>query len=71
MKTKHYVLFRIFTSLLFLYAGIGHLLNEGKISQDLPVLFNTGGIPATFIFNEAGELIKQHNGADDYNTDEY
>ena len=40
-------------------------------SQDLPVLFNTGGIPATFIFNETGELIKQHNGADDYDTDEY
>ena len=35
MKTKHYVLFRIFTSLLFLYAGIGHLLNEGKILSKL------------------------------------
>ena len=35
MKTKHYILFRIFTSLLFLYAGIGHLLNEGKILAKL------------------------------------
>ena len=35
MKTKQYVLFRIFTSLLFLYAGIGHLLNEGKILSKL------------------------------------
>ncbi len=35
MKTKHYVLFRIFTSLLFLYAGTGHLLNEGKILSKL------------------------------------
>ena len=40
-------------------------------AQELPALFNTGGIPATFIFNEAGELIKQNNGADDYDTDEY
>lgn len=35
MKTKHYILFRIFTSLLFLYAGIGHLLNERKILSKL------------------------------------
>lgn len=40
-------------------------------AQQLPALFNTDGIPATFIFNEAGELIKQNNGADDYDTDEY
>ncbi len=40
-------------------------------AQQLPALFNTGGIPATFIFNEAGELIKQNSGADDYDTDEY
>ena len=35
MKTKHYLLFRIFTSLIFLYAGIGHLLNEDKILSKL------------------------------------
>ena len=40
-------------------------------AQQLPALFNTGGIPATFIFNEAGELIKQHSGADNYDTNEY
>ena len=40
-------------------------------AEKLPALFNTDGIPATFIFNEAGDLIKQNNGADDYNTDPY
>jgi thiol-disulfide isomerase/thioredoxin len=40
-------------------------------SDNLPDLFNVRGIPATFIFNEKGELIKQHEGADDYNTDAY
>lgn len=35
MKIKHYVLFRVFTSLLFLYAGVGHLVNEGKILSKL------------------------------------
>ncbi len=37
----------------------------------LPALFNTDGIPATFIFNENGDLVKQNNGLDDYDTDEY
>ena len=40
-------------------------------AEKLPALFNTDGIPATFIFNENGDLVKQNNGADDYNTDEY
>jgi thiol-disulfide isomerase/thioredoxin len=39
--------------------------------EKLPAIFNTDGIPATFIFNEEGELIKQNNGADDYSTDAY
>ena len=40
-------------------------------TQPLPDLFNTGGIPVTFIFNEKGELIKQNNGVEDYDTIEY
>ena len=40
-------------------------------AEKLPALFNTDGIPATFIFNENGDLVKQNNGADDYDTDEY
>lgn len=40
-------------------------------AEKLPAMFNTDGIPATFIFNEKGELIKQNNGADDYDTEEY
>lgn len=39
--------------------------------ESLPKLFNVGGIPATFIFNEKGELIKEIDGEADYNTDEY
>lgn len=31
MKKQHYVLFRILTSLIFLYAGIGHVLQADKI----------------------------------------
>ncbi len=40
-------------------------------AEKLPDLFNTDGIPATFIFNEKGDLVKQNNGADDYGTNEY
>lgn len=40
-------------------------------SENLPPLFNVQGIPATFIFNEAGELIQQIEGGDDYNTPRY
>ncbi len=38
---------------------------------NLPAMFNTGGIPATFIFNEKGELIKVNKGMDDYDTKSY
>lgn len=31
MKKQHYVLFRILTSLIFLYAGIGHVLQADKL----------------------------------------
>ncbi len=31
MISKHYIFFRIFTSIIFLYAGAGHLLNKEKI----------------------------------------
>ncbi len=34
-------------------------------AESLPKMFSTDGIPATFIFNEKGELVKQNNGADD------
>jgi hypothetical protein len=40
-------------------------------AENLPELFKTDGIPATFIFDENGNLIKQNNGAADYNTDVY
>ncbi|MGZ8551292.1 MAG: TlpA family protein disulfide reductase, partial [Chitinophagaceae bacterium] len=40
-------------------------------AEKLPALFVTEGIPATFIFDENGNLIKQNNGADNYNTDYY
>ena len=40
-------------------------------TTDLPELFNVRGIPATFIFNEQGQLIKSTEGADNYDTDAY
>ena len=40
-------------------------------AENLPDMFNTEGIPATFIFNENGELIKANMGAEDYNTQSY
>ena len=40
-------------------------------AEKLPALFKTDGIPATFIFNENGDLVKQNNGSDDYNRDVY
>lgn len=40
-------------------------------AENLPALFNVQGIPATFIFNENGELIKQIEGSDNYDTKEY
>jgi thiol-disulfide isomerase/thioredoxin len=40
-------------------------------AEKLPALFNVEGIPVTFIFNEQGQLVKQVNGSEDYNTDKY
>lgn len=40
-------------------------------TENLPQLFNVQGIPATFIFNEQGELIQRIDGGDDYDTDRY
>ena len=40
-------------------------------TEQPPAIFNTDGIPATFIFNEKGELIKQNTGAEDYDTNAY
>lgn len=40
-------------------------------AENLPAMFNTDGIPATFIFNEKGELIKANTGGDDYDTAGY
>lgn len=39
--------------------------------SDLPPLFSVNGIPTTFIFDEGGKLIAQHDGSQDYNTDEF
>jgi thiol-disulfide isomerase/thioredoxin len=40
-------------------------------AADLPPLFTVNGIPTTFIFNEEGQLIAQHEGSENYNTAEY
>lgn len=40
-------------------------------AENLPSLFNVQGIPATFIFNEAGVLIRQIEGGEDFNTKQY
>ena len=40
-------------------------------AQNLPELLNTESIPATYIFNENGELVKHNIGTDDYSRDEY
>lgn len=37
-------------------------------TADLPDIFNVPGIPATFFFNEKGEMIKEIVGTEDYNT---
>jgi thiol-disulfide isomerase/thioredoxin len=39
--------------------------------ENLPAVFNTQVIPATFIFDERGMLVKQINGSDDYDTRAY
>jgi thiol-disulfide isomerase/thioredoxin len=40
-------------------------------ADNLPQMFNTEGIPATFIFDENGELIKANMGAENYDTKAY
>jgi thiol-disulfide isomerase/thioredoxin len=40
-------------------------------TENPPALFNVQGIPATFIFDEKGELIKQIEGMEDYDSKEY
>ncbi len=40
-------------------------------AESLPSLFGVDAIPATFIFDEKGELIRQNSGSEDYNTDAY
>lgn len=39
--------------------------------ENPPALFNVQGIPATFIFNEDGELVKRIDGSENYDTKEY
>ena len=40
-------------------------------AENPPSLFNVQGIPATFIFNESGELVKKIEGSENYDTKEY
>jgi thiol-disulfide isomerase/thioredoxin len=40
-------------------------------TENPPALFNVQGIPATFIFNENGELLKRIDGSENYDTREY
>jgi thiol-disulfide isomerase/thioredoxin len=40
-------------------------------TENLPALFNVQGIPATFIFNEKGDLLNRIEGATDYDTDQF
>jgi thiol-disulfide isomerase/thioredoxin len=40
-------------------------------SSTLPQLFNVQGIPATFIFNEKGELLHRQDGAANYDSQEF
>lgn len=40
-------------------------------AEGLPELFNVPGIPATFIFNEQGQLIEHVEGSDNYDSEKY
>ena len=40
-------------------------------AERLPLLFQVQGIPATFIFDESGEMIKRVDGGENYDTKEY
>lgn len=56
----------------FAYANRNHIkLPVFYPAENLPAVFNTDAIPATFIFNEKGELIHKQIGSVDYNTKEY
>lgn len=53
-------------------------INSSKIklpfyypAGNLPSLFNVPGIPATFIFDEQGKLIRKIEGGSDYDSDEF
>jgi thiol-disulfide isomerase/thioredoxin len=58
-------------------AGANFALNKKLVApvyfpeEQLPRLFQVQGIPATFIFDEQGKLIKRVDGASDYDTEEY
>jgi thiol-disulfide isomerase/thioredoxin len=40
-------------------------------AENLPALFKVPSIPATFIFDEKGNLINRIEGGDDYDTEKY
>lgn len=40
-------------------------------AEQLPELFNVQGIPATFIFDENGKMIKRVDGMDNYDSQQY
>lgn len=40
-------------------------------AANLPQLFTVQGIPATFIFNENGELVHRQDGSTDYDTKQF
>lgn len=40
-------------------------------AENLPAMFNVQGIPTTFIFDEAGSLLRRIDGGDEYNSPEY
>ncbi len=40
-------------------------------AANLPQLFTVQGIPATFIFNEKGELVHRHDASTDYDTKQF
>ncbi|MFD2526850.1 TlpA family protein disulfide reductase [Flavihumibacter stibioxidans] len=52
-------------------SGKGLILPAYYPAGPLPELFNVPGIPATFIFNEKGQLVRKIEGSDNYNTDEF
>ena len=53
------------------FSSKGYKLPIYYPTENPPALFNVQGIPATFIFNENGELIKRVDGSENYDTKEY